>query len=399
MKVGKSRALISQRCETMAKDVQTFYFDEAGFTGNDLLNTEQPVFVYAGVAMSEDLASQIHSEAISRFRIRASELKGARLLRSERGRRAISWVLSQSAEHSRIMTANKEYALAEKFFEYIFEPALASRKSFFYEIEFHKFIATLMHISAQAGDPDAIDILEGFAALMRSKDPQQLETILNVLDRLDQSSPLAKIVTFALCNRKSIEDELASVARSGQVATWSLELSMTALHWLLASWGEQFDVLDVYCDNSKPIQAGKEFFRAFIGREDKAYIRLGSQPTPSVIYNLAGPINLVDSRVSPGIQIADVLSSSLNYARNHPDAGVSKTWLKLIEDVPANQIIPETKHIDTTQQGAFVNYLVLVELVDRSIRGLNLFEDMPEFVLGSRYLYSQGIPDAALAVP
>ena len=110
---------------------------------------------------------------------------------------------------------------------------------------------------------------------------------------------------------------------------------MTALHWLLASWGEQFEVLDVYCDNSKPIEAGEEFFRAFVGREDKAYIRLGSRPTPSVIYNLAGPINLVDSRESPGIQIADVLSSSLAYALNHPDAAVSKAWLSLMEDVPA----------------------------------------------------------------
>ena len=113
------------------------------------------------------------------------------------------------------MMANKEYALAGKFFEYIFEPALASRNSFFYEIEFHKFIATFLHVSAQAGDPDAIEVLEGFSGLMRSQDPQQLETILAVLDRLDQSSPLAKIVTFALCNRKSIEDELANCCTVG----------------------------------------------------------------------------------------------------------------------------------------------------------------------------------------
>ena len=383
----------------MAKDVQTFYFDEAGFTGNDLLNAKQPVFVYAGVAMSEDLASQIHAEAMARYRINARELKGARLLRSKRGRGAISWVLSRSVEHSCIVLANKEYALAGKFFEYIFEPALASHNTFFYGIDFHKFIATFLHISARAGDSDAIEVLEGFSALMRSKDPQQLETVLAVLDRLEQSSPLAKIVTFALCHRKSIEDELASVARSGQVATWTLELSMTALHWLLASWGEQFEVLDVYCDNSKPIEAGEDFFRAFIGREDKAYIRLGSRPTPSVIYNLAGPINLVDSRESPGIQIADVLSSSLTYALNHPHGAVSKTWLKLIKDVPANQIIPEAEHIDLEQQGAFVNSQVLVELVDRSIRGLNLFEDMAEFVLESRYHYSHGNHEAPSDVP
>ena len=381
----------------MVKDIQTFYFDESGFTGNDLLNTDQPVFVYAGIAMDEERASDIHDEAISRFRIKAPELKGAGLLRSRRGRDAISWILSESAEHSRIMVANKEYALAGKFFEYIFEPVLASHSTLFYGIDFHKFIATVLHVSAQAGDRDAADILRGFAALMRSKDSERLETVLRVLDQLDQSNPIAKIVTFAICNRKLIEDEIESVAQSGLVANWPLELSMTALHWLLASWGEQFEVLDVYCDSSKPIQAGEEFFRTSIGREDKAYIRFGSQPTPSFIYNLAGPITLVDSKESPGIQIADVLSSSLVYALNHPDTAISKKWLRLIEDVPANQIIPDSKHMDLTQLGAFVNSLVLVELVDRSVKGLNLFEDMAEFVLGARYLYSQEVHETTLA--
>ena len=72
---------------------------------------------------------------------------------------------------------------------------------------------------------------------MRSKDSERLETVLRVLDQLDQSNPIAKIVTFAICNRKLIEDEIESVAQSGLVANWPLELSMTALHWLLGLMG------------------------------------------------------------------------------------------------------------------------------------------------------------------
>ena len=68
----------------------------------------------------------------------------------------------------------------------------------------------------------------------------------------------------------------------------------------------------MYCDESKPIQEGLDFFDVFIGREDKPYLRFGDKPTSSFIYNLAGPINLVDSKASPGVQIADLLSSSLS---------------------------------------------------------------------------------------
>ena len=73
------------------------------------------MFVYAGVAINEDRASQLHAEAISRFRIIAQELKGSNLIRSSRGRRAISWILAEASQYSRVMVANKEYALAGKF--------------------------------------------------------------------------------------------------------------------------------------------------------------------------------------------------------------------------------------------------------------------------------------------
>ena len=78
---------------------------------------------------------------------------------------------------------------------------------------------------------------------------------------------------------------------------------MTALHWLLASCGEEFEVLEVYCDESKPIQEGHDFFDVFIGRKDKLYLRFGDKPSPSFIYNLAGPINLVDSKVHPAFRL------------------------------------------------------------------------------------------------
>ena len=271
---------------------------------------------------------------------------------------------------------------------------LANHSSLFYSINFHKFVATLLHVSSRGGDHHTNGILRDFAEMMRNLDVNQLESVLSYLDNLEQSDPVGKILAFACCHKKRIEGEIRSVSETGPVANWSLELSMTALNWLLASWGEEFEVLEVYCDESKPIQEAQEFFKVFIGREDKAYIRLGSEPRPSIIYNLSGPINLVDSKNSPGIQIADVLSSSLAYALRNPDEENAKKWLSIIEDVPANQIIPDMNQVDLMQEEAFVNTTVLGELVDRSVRGQNLFENMTDIILSARSVFPEFVCEA-----
>ena len=373
----------------MSKKSQTIYFDEAGFTGNNLLDLEQPVFVYTGIALDEDHASQIHSDVLSRFKITAPELKHASLVKQKQGREAISWILDQCSKHSRVMIANKEYTLAGKFFEYIFEPVLSARNSLFYSIDFHKFIATYMYLSFKAGDPHAMGILNAFAEMMRSLDPSKLETILSYLDHmhhLDQADMVGKILTF--CNRKSIESELRGMAGQTELGgNWILELSMTALHWLLSSWGEEYEVLEVYCDRSKPIQEAQWLFEAFIGREDKAYIKLGSQKPAPITYNLLGPINLIDSKQSYGVQIADVMSGSIAYAFKNPDEEFSKEWLKLMKDVPSNRIAPDLSQIDLTQEVAFVNTAVLLELVNRSIKGQNPFTNMEDIIAATKSIY------------
>ena len=130
--------------------------------------------------------------------------------------------------------------------------------------------------------------------MMRSMNPDKLDSVLSPLDRLDQSDPIGMVLAFALCHQSRIKREIDVVRESGSIGNWPLELSLTALHWLIASYGEEFEALEVYCDESKPIQEGLDFFDVFIGRKDKLYLRFGDKPHPSFAYNLAGPVNLVD---------------------------------------------------------------------------------------------------------
>ena len=61
-------------------EAQTIYFDESGFTGNNLLNLNQPAFVYASVAIDPQNASHLHSELVSRFQLQGKEMKGKNLV-------------------------------------------------------------------------------------------------------------------------------------------------------------------------------------------------------------------------------------------------------------------------------------------------------------------------------
>ena len=366
---------------------QTIYFDESGFTGNHLSDPDQPIFVYASVAIDREFALDVHSEAVSSLGERSGELKGKRLVRRVRGREVISRILDRVRYNSYAVAVDKEYALAGKFFEYIFEPVLAPRSSLFYGIDFNKFIATLLCISARAKVDHAEKILEDFENLMRTRDPRHFDTMLSPMDTgFDPSNPLGRVLTFALCHEKSIMRELRGMDRVLGNNTWILELSATSLHQILSYWGEKFDAMDIYCDESKPIKENLSIFDSMIGREDKAYIHLGGkQMGYSFIYNLSNSVRLVDSKEYPGVQIADVLASSIAHALKNPGLEESQEWLSIMGDEGgALPIGPEVSYIDLNRIDTAVNSLVLQELVDRSIKGESLLIDMAEFVVATK---------------
>ena len=194
----------------MNETAQTVYLDEAGFTGNYLLDPAQPMFVYAGVAMTKEQAAALHSDVVSRFRLHGDELKGNNLIKHRRGREAVSWLLGRSVEHSLLVVADKRYALAGKFFEYIFEPLLAAQNSMLYAIEFHKFVAMVLYCHSVAGDLNADGLLKDFEMLMRTLDPQQVDAVLSHVDDVELSSPLGHILVFALCQQDKIKKKSSS---------------------------------------------------------------------------------------------------------------------------------------------------------------------------------------------
>lgn len=101
----------------------TFYVDESGFTGEDLLSADQPVFAHATVDLDSAEARKIISSIF--VGVNAKELKFARLRRSPRYRdRIVELVTIMANDSTRAATwiAHKEFALVTLIVDWWIEP-------------------------------------------------------------------------------------------------------------------------------------------------------------------------------------------------------------------------------------------------------------------------------------
>jgi hypothetical protein len=376
---------------------QSIYCDEAGFTGNNLLDDQQPFFSYATVALDADAAKGIVEKAMRDFRLAGSELKAHRLLGSNRGRQALAFVISACAGQVRVAVYHKHYTLASKFFEHIFEPALAEQNSIFYHCGFHKFISNIIYFESLVNTERAVKALEGFQKLMRSRNAVHIDSIFppSALGA-DYSAVLRDIETFAICHRAEIAKDVAAFGENNSLYRWMLDVSVGALWNLLQSWGEDYPSLSVYCDASHPLYEQRDYFDIMIGRTDRAYATFEGKQQP-LIFNLAESLHFVTSQDHPGIQIADVFATTSNYIFRNRLADGRPMLATALGPAIRIGVFPEEEVVDLRELHGFVNSLVLRELVDRSVKQADLFKGMNGFIrlahhAHSRFLQTRATP-------
>ncbi|HEU4327334.1 MAG TPA: DUF3800 domain-containing protein, partial [Roseiflexaceae bacterium] len=101
------------------------FLDECGHTGQDLLNRDQPFFVLASLALSEDECGELKRTYFQR--VRARELKHSSLSRSRGHQDAVMNFLSDIGARQGIFKVNvthKKYALVGKIVDLIIEPLM-----------------------------------------------------------------------------------------------------------------------------------------------------------------------------------------------------------------------------------------------------------------------------------
>ncbi len=338
------------------------FIDESGFTGNNLLDANQPYFVMSSVSISDDEAQGLVDKVRADFKIKADELKGANLLRTPRGRDVVKYILYNIQGKYALSANHKSYALCCKFFEYVFEPVLQKNNMLFYNNNFHFFIAGTLFFFSSRKNTTAFEIMESFSTMIRARDFDALRAFFS-----NKTSPLDGVfidmISFMEGYSDAIIEELDTLKITTSGGKWTLDLSISTLHSLLRHWAKSHDEMTVICDPSKPLAALAPDLDIMIGRTDRPqhFHPVAGRYCP--IFNLKRSVQFKDSKESAGIQLADIVASFAADAFKKDD----KSLLQIIaEGVIGESIFPTLEYVNLTEKQPFLNALVLKELANRA---------------------------------
>lgn len=305
------------------------YCDEAGYTGLNLIEKNQPIFVYSGLNIGEEEAELFANSLKKKYRLQG-ELKGANLARSNEGQKAIKELYELYSDKVKIVFHHKKYALACKFYEYIFEPSLSTHNTAFYHTNFHRFIASLCYVSFMNTDESAEDIFLSFQDLLRGNDLDRIFTAFEQGAAFNNEL-IADVGRFALQQKETIIDEITI---SGEIAYWILDLTRTALYDILKVWGHDLQSeLEVVCDTSKPLKEVVDSWDIFTTLHAKVvYGDILGNNIP-INFSLNKPIEFKKSKECSGLQLADLFASSVYYALVNPKENISKFINKCLDGI------------------------------------------------------------------
>lgn len=362
------------------------YCDESGFTGNKLLDVNQPIFTFASVASNEEEAKFIVEKIIKDYGIQNGEIKSGNLVKSQKGLRALDEVLEILDGRYKICICDKKYVIAGKFFEYIFEPALAQKNSIFYRINFHRFITDYLHLKLVTQDKSAEVIFEEFYKVMKEGVDAPTTSLFKIVSTASDLV-LDQIQKFAHYNKDSFLEEMDGYLGNGS-GKWLLDITTTCLFSSLGKWGQEIDILDVYCDSSKPLNANQEVFNVMVERiEKKSQILEQMNLEQPLTFHIKQPIQLVDSKSFYGIQLADAIAGSFNYAyKNFKDKEnqFAQKWMNKIfrdESALVTFLGGDYEYANVEKASVMLNWLILNHMVQKCDEGLPILDNIGNEIL------------------
>jgi hypothetical protein len=300
--------------------MKELYFDESGSTGNNLLDSNQPYFVYLGVHSDKNIENKF-LELKQKYNYSNTEVKGYKICRSPNGKLLVGELSNIVKGRVKYNVYNKTYSLAGKIFEYVYEPIYSDCSDIFYSIDFHVFFSSLIYKLFNSKDETAETLLKGFKEYIVNKKQDDFLVLLG--DRPYAGHPLYYFYQFCALHRSEIAKD---VTFSTPVDCWLLELTGTALYSLVGSFAEKdSEELCVICDESKPLNAIIDYVNRVLLNDER--------------FHLKEEVKLCDSHNNISLQISDILVSSISYAINHKDIDFSK---KLLASLPPNCVVCPT---------------------------------------------------------
>ncbi|SRR6266545_2976943 len=284
-------------------------FDEAGNTGADLLNSEQPVFSLASVSLAHTEAEQLLSTIRTH---QTGELKFSRLKRSESGRRRIRELLASPAlspENVALSLFHKRFMAVAKIVDLLIEPVAQRDGLSFYKQGLNLAYCNLLHICLPVyfGSENSDRLLAAFIDMFRLRTTESVGSFYDIARDLFQqhsSEEIAGLFAPVVASEEMIEKILAHNDKL------SLDPAIPGFFQQCALWGERFGgPFKLVHDESKPIFQDKEALESFMAPEEEGQ-RIGYDRRTILFPLRAEGIRFARSQDDPRLQVADLIASA-----------------------------------------------------------------------------------------
>lgn len=376
-------------------DFLEIFGDEAGNTGNALLDPDQRHFVFATVAMSNAEAQALIEAARALHPVQMPELKAKKLMASKRGRDLVAYVIERIAQRAAVCAHDKLVALCGHMFEYIYEPVYQDDPGIFYQKDLHRFVAMYAFLFFSDEKGQGADAMQQFQAYMRSLDPADAPLFFEPMVQLgdEPEHPFHAVLKFARGYRDIIvADNKRLHTTLPDAATWVLDLASSSLWSHLNYWGRKLKPLKVACDASKPLEAIAPHLD---GSENDPAIRRAREvmgKTEPLGWKLAAPIAFVSSKDNPAVQVADILAGTTYWLlRNGGSPEDFVETAKIIDTLMLkDSIFPDYDRLDLKQRTPAVNWLMLFHLSTLAEQGADPYEDIAAMYWEAEVSWAKG---------
>lgn len=341
--------------------MECFRIDESGYTGFDLLNSEQRFQGATAIAIGDDEARRLIREHFPK--LQANELKYRALARRPANHPRLIALQRDLLSHYKCVTyiCDKRYLLLLMFMDYAVEPFYYERGIDFYKDGQNYSLASLLHVTGPTliGKVAFNRLLACFQRAVKEKTPVALAKLVEAARAprwQELPEALGPLAQFAA------PECLQAIATPG--------VTTDAAFVVLQSLVSRMEVIadgpyQVEHDQSKNLLAYHDLLSRYIRHDEAITFR------QSEIASITFPLKLqsvtqVDSKTSPAVQLADVMIGAAIEAANALTGQRTGTLdaQEVVGLYADNQLIHMLPSIDFAQQKRFRHGTQAAQVID-----------------------------------
>lgn len=328
--------------------VRTIYFDEAGYTGYNLLDSVQPIFVIASVDIEEQLASEILQSSFPKYQ--GGEFKFSNIWRS--GNRAglsrFCSNLEEYADKAYCYAINKRFSVLTKAIDFLIEPYMTDSGYDFYGEGFCWKYANYIHYGlSEFEPPELLSALLAFY-LEFSREPSEI-TLSRLQYRLDLMANSLDTQGKIFIEQFALGARLFKDFNDLDTFKSSNNLYTTVMLTLVAHWRQKHpEDFAVVHDASSTFLRDRAVWEAATKSDiPKTEIPMGDGSFAEYPMRVVSTAAL-DSQASSSIQFCDILAGlTARHFDPNLDAEARNFMSRMIDEglchISCNRIMPGTE--------------------------------------------------------